>query len=69
MKGIQTRLNLEVPGRRPEDERLKAMIDLVVDRFDRDLMAYYDAIRPRLKALPDREGHISLAAAQLAKRS
>jgi hypothetical protein len=61
-------LKLEVPERAPEDERLKAVMDIVVERFDRKLMAYYDAIRPKTRELTEDEERTSLLASQLAKR-
>lgn len=68
MLGIQTTFKLEVPERAADDERLKAVIDLVVDRFGGDLMAYYNAIRPKPRALNVDEERISLFASRLAKR-
>jgi hypothetical protein len=61
-------LKLEVPERSPEDERLKAVMDIVVERFDRNLMAYYEAIRPKRRELTEEEERMSLLANQLAKR-
>jgi hypothetical protein len=68
MTGVQTTLKLDVPERASEDARLKAIIDLVVERFGGDLMAYYNAIRPKPSELNEEEERISLLANRLAKR-
>jgi len=68
MTGIQTSLKLKVPERHAEDEKLKAVIDLVVDRFGSNLMAYYNTIRPKPRDLTEDEERVSLLASQLAKR-
>jgi hypothetical protein len=61
-------LKREVAERAPEDERLKAVMDIVVEQFDRNLMAYYDAIRPKTRDLTEDEERMSRLATQLAKR-
>jgi len=68
MIGIQTNLKLEVLERPADDERLKAVIDLVVDRFGGDLMAYYNTIRPKRPDLTPEEERVSLLANLIAKR-
>lgn len=68
VNGVQMNLKLEVPERSPEDERLKAVMDIVVERFDGNLMAYYEAIRPKAGQLTEEAERMSLLANQLAKR-
>ena len=68
MASIQTNLELKVPQRPSEDARLKAIIDVAVEQFGGDLMAYYDAIRPKRPELTEEEERMSLLANQLAKR-
>jgi len=47
---------------------MKAIIDVLVDRFGGDLMAYYRTIRPRRPEFSEEEEQMSLLATQLAKR-
>ena len=68
MAAIQTNLELKVPERPSEDARMKAIIDVLVDRFGGDLMAYYRTIRPRRPEFSEEEEQMSLLATQLAKR-
>ena len=68
VNGVQMNLKLEVPELSPEDERLKTVMDIVVERFGGNLMAYYDAIRPKTRELTEGEERMSLLANQLAKR-
>ncbi len=68
MAAIQTNLELKVPERPSEDARMKAIIDVVVEQFGGDLMAYYNAIRPRRPELTEEEERMSLLANRLAKR-
>lgn len=68
MQAIQTNLKLKAAERPSDDARLKAVIDVIVEQFGGDLMAYYNAIRPKHAELTEDEERMSLLADQLAKR-
>lgn len=68
MAAIQTNLDLQVPERASEDVQLKAIIDVAVEQFGGNLMAYYNAIRPKRPKLTEEEERMSLLANCLAKR-
>jgi hypothetical protein len=65
---LQTNLELKVPERLSEDARLKAIMDVLMDRFGGNLTAYHRAIRPKRPELSEEEERMSLLATRLAKR-
>lgn len=65
--GKQTMLKLDLPPEPTHDDRIKAIMDLVVDRFGGDLSAYFEFIRPKEQSADQETANLTIIAERVAK--
>jgi hypothetical protein len=65
----QTILALKLPDKPSYDDRIKEIVDIVVDKFDGDFMAFYESIRPKKPATNIEDERLAILADLMANRS
>lgn len=65
--GKQAILKLDIPPELTHEDRMKALMDLVLDNYDGDLSAYFEFIRPREQTEDPELDRMALVAGRAAK--